>query len=421
MKFLHYLFLFLASTSLLASEKKGQYRIDAPGITEQFFSENIGPLDNFKLKPDKDGIITHQNGGDAISWEVYVPDSYNPSKPIGILSYINAGNGGRIPGKWKELMGKHNLIWIGANQSGNYVGGDKKKPYYTYWRQILSIKGVALMKEAYNIDEDRIFISGFSGGGRVSSLLATWKPEIYKGAIYNCGCNRWYNTLDSKTVKNASKNYYVLLSGTKDFNKPGTESLYEYYKENGFKNSKLMVIEGLGHGLPGTTDYDKAIQFLDTPKKLRLEEALESAYSAESNKQYEKAIQLFAKAAGYGSKEAKEKYEEYNEEIKSMYKTAEDAGAIRDFVLCLNTYDAIYKKYGMGIGKDAYDKSKSMKKDKQVVLEIKAMAYFLKIEKALKKGNKNDKVKTALKKVIETCPESFAAKRAKEELEKISG
>jgi hypothetical protein len=421
MKIIFTLFTLIFFSGLYASDKKGSYRIEAAGIDSKYFEEQIGPLSYFEPKPDKDGIITHENEGAPVSWEVYVPENYDPAKPAGILSYINAGDGGKVPGKWRSLMDKHNLIWIGANKSGNFVSGSKKKPYYNYWRHVLSIKGVQMIKEAYNIDEDRVFLSGMSGGGRVSSLLITSRPDIYKGAIYNCGCNRWYNELSPKVVKEASKNYYVLLSGTKDFNLPGTKSLYTYYQDNGFKNSKLVVVDGLGHKTPDTDDYDKALKYLDTPKKLRLEEAVTNAYKAEKSKKYSDAMQLFGKAAGYGSQEAQEKLDAYKMEIDSMYKTARDAEKIRDFVLCLNTFDAIYKKFGMEIGKEAYDQSKALKKEKQIVLEIKAMAYFLKIEKAIKGGNTNDKVKAALEKVIKTCPESFAARRAKEELDKIAG
>ena len=73
----------------------------------------------------------------------------------------------------------------------------------------------------------------------------------------------------------------------------------------------------------------------------------------------------------------------------------------------------------MDIDKEAYDRSKTLKKDKQVVLEIRAMAYFLKVEKAIKGGNTSGKVKAVLQKMMKTCPESFAAKRAQEELQWI--
>lgn len=405
---------FFLVVSVYSVEQKGAFRIDAPGIKADFFEEHMGSLKKFELKATEKGYVTYKNDGNPLSWEVFVPDSYNPSQPAGILTYINSANRGNLPRSYKELLKKHNLIAIGANTGGNEI--------WTYWRQILAISAVHKIKEKYKVDEDRIFITGTSGGGRVTSLLAIAKPEIFKGAIYLIGCNRWGKEVSPQAIKLAKKNYFVFITGTKDFNLEDTKGVHRYYKENGFKdNTKLIIVEGMKHSNPPANEFDSALKFLDTPKEKRKNETLTEAVKAEKNKQYAKAMQLFAKAAGYGSKEAVEKYEAYNQEIKAMYKTAEDAEAVRDFVLCLNTYDAIHKKFGVDLGKAAYDKSKSLKRDKQVVLEIKAMAYFLKIEKALKKGNTNEKVQAALKKVIDTCPESFAAKRAQEELDKIGG
>ena len=54
-----------------------------------------------------------------IEWSTYVPESYDAEVAAGILVFIGAGNSGRIPKEWKELMDRRNLIWIGANRSGN--------------------------------------------------------------------------------------------------------------------------------------------------------------------------------------------------------------------------------------------------------------------------------------------------------------
>ena len=56
---------------------------------------------------------------DAIEWEIYVPESYDPEEPAGLVVYISPMDTGRIPGAWKDVMAASNLIWIGANRSGN--------------------------------------------------------------------------------------------------------------------------------------------------------------------------------------------------------------------------------------------------------------------------------------------------------------
>jgi hypothetical protein len=68
-------------------------------------------------------------------------------------------------------------------------------------------------------------------------------------------------------MKLAKDNYYVLLSGTKDFNLPGTKSVHNYYQKNRIENTKLIVVEGLGHSTPDTKEMDEALEYLNTPLK----------------------------------------------------------------------------------------------------------------------------------------------------------
>ena len=58
---------------------------------------------------------------EAIEWQVYVPESYDREAPAGLMVYISPMDSGEIPGRWKEVMDAGNLIWIGANKSGNRI------------------------------------------------------------------------------------------------------------------------------------------------------------------------------------------------------------------------------------------------------------------------------------------------------------
>ena len=54
-------------------------------------------------------------------WAVYVPESYDPGSPPGLLVFISPTESGRMPGRYRQVLDDHNLIWIGANHSGNRV------------------------------------------------------------------------------------------------------------------------------------------------------------------------------------------------------------------------------------------------------------------------------------------------------------
>jgi predicted peptidase len=189
-----------------------------------------------------------------IDWQVYVPENYDPQKPVGLLVYISPSNSGRIPDDWKALMAQYNLIWIAADNSGNNRAVLHRITY--------ALLANALIERDYRVDVNRRYLSGFSGGGRVASMVAVQYPDLFNGAIYNCGVNFWGdNTPDS--IERVKRNRYVFITGAKDFNKSDTRRVFHQYENAGLEQIKLMVIPFMGHRNPGSRDFGKAIAWLD--------------------------------------------------------------------------------------------------------------------------------------------------------------
>ena len=410
MRILLFTFFIISNYLFAENAKTGDFTMNDSGMPADIYEKMTGMnYEKLKLKPN-DGKLTFENDGKALSWQVHVPKNYNPSKPPGVFVYINSGDGGKIPGKWKELMAKHNLIWIGADRSGNKI--------YNYWRVSMALDGLRRIKESHSINEERVYLSGFSGGGRISSILAVGRPDVFKGAVYHCGCNA-PPTKDAKSLKAARKNYFVFITGTKDFNLNDTKGVVKNYNSNGFKNTKLMVINGLGHKTPETKEMDQALEYLNTPLIAKGKEAIDKAVAAEKRKNFGDAIKYYKQAAAFNVDEALAKAEGIQKEIDDSYALAKKAEEERDYITALKTYDALYKKFGRDIGAEAYKKMISLKKDKKVVLEIKAMVYYQKIAKAIKAGKSGDAVVTALKKVVDSAPGSKAAELAAKDLENL--
>jgi len=191
---------------------------------------------------------------DPIQWQVYVPESYDPQKPAGLLVYISPTNSGQIPDDWKSLMEQYNLIWVAADNSGNNA------PVVN--RFTFALLATVLVDRYYRLDEKRRYISGFSGGGRVASMVATEYAKLFRGAIYNCGVNFWDDN-PAVSIDQLKTNRYVFITGAKDFNKTDTRRVYGQYEKAGVEQIKLMVIPFMGHRNPGSRDYGKAIAWLD--------------------------------------------------------------------------------------------------------------------------------------------------------------
>jgi len=190
----------------------------------------------------------------TIEWEIYVPENYSSANPAGIMVNISPLPSGSIPNRWKPVLDKHNLIWIGANRSGNQV--------MTKRRMLFSALAPVYIQDHYAVNTDRIFVSGLSGGGRVSSLVAIEFAQLFKGAIYICGVNPPRQEQPA-LLDHVRKNRFVFLTGSRDFNRDETKSVFTRYKELGVENARLMIIPHMSHRNPDREEFEEAIRFLD--------------------------------------------------------------------------------------------------------------------------------------------------------------
>ena len=191
---------------------------------------------------------------EAITWEIYVPDHYKPDNPAALLVYISPSMSGEIPRRWKSVMDKHNIIWIAANRSGNRAMVARRAAF--------ALVAPTLAGNHYKIDPERIYLSGFSGGGKVAGMVAADYPQVFKGAIYNCGIDS-LDTHPPKKVELFKQNHYVFITGTRDHALEQTQKVHRQYVKSGAANSKLLIVRNMTHRNPDPADFDEAIQYLD--------------------------------------------------------------------------------------------------------------------------------------------------------------
>ena len=213
------------------------------------------------------------------TFEVYVPPNYDGRKPFGLMVYISPGPRVYFFGMTRAqgVYAKHSLIHVAANNSGN--------KQMVWIRLGLAIDAVHNMKKRYNIDGDRIYVTGVSGGGRCSSMLGIGFADVFDGAFPMVGC-RFFTTIMSleepkkgwsrRFIRPVSavyrkarlKNRYVLLTGQHDYNRNETESTYvNGFKKLGFKHVTYIEVPGMGHASPPAKFFEKGVIALDTPLK----------------------------------------------------------------------------------------------------------------------------------------------------------
>lgn len=196
-------------------------------------------------------LLTFFAADEPLTYQVRIPN--RSAAPPGVLVYISPKPGAQMPADWGPKLDQHNLLWVGAENSGNDV-------------HVARRVGMALLANEVaaafcEVDVERSFLSGFSGGGRVASMMLPAYPEVYQGALFICGANP-VSILTDVTQQRLMGVPMVFLTGTGDFNLEDTQFAIATYQQAGLAGAQLMIVDGLGHALPQAHDLDAALSAL---------------------------------------------------------------------------------------------------------------------------------------------------------------
>ncbi len=295
--------------------KVGRYAVELPGIPTQVVFETMRPYgvrptpEQFKEQREGDGYTRDPMNPDGSSWQVHCPDNYTPDEAFGVLVFINAGDTGRLAPQAAALLADYKLIGVGADREGN-----RHNPVY---RHAAAIHALQIVRERYHVDEDRVYVHGISGGGRMTSHVAIMNADLFDGAVCIVGCNPYKNipadkgpntmyrgfwrVPDRKLLQTAQEdNRLVLHTGEHDGNRHNTLQVYKAYERDGFRHLLYLEEPGLGHAFASEAYMRKALDFLDAPLYLGAEDAYTQAQDAESRGELGAARTLYSRAAKYG-------------------------------------------------------------------------------------------------------------------------
>lgn len=415
----------LASASSLFAEnephKKGSFQIT---FDKRSPLSSVAELKKRKLPGiDEKGEYKIEE----MTYAVTVPANYDPSKPMGLFVWISAGDSGKAPREFVEPLAKHGFIYIGADKTGNNYPEPR--------RHGAAIDAVTNMVSLYNIDPSRIYVSGNSGGGRCASRIGIMFPEVFTGgAFYVIGCDFWdslpvpnkpgytcpgfWPQKDIKLIKQAKDHYFVFLTGSKDFNQPGTIAAYEAYPKDGLKNCLYIEVPEMGHSTPPSEYFEKGLAFLNSPLQEKGNAALKEGMAKVASKKYAEALPLFKKAKGYGIEEAQK-------QIDAMVAgaDAETAKGIKyleekNIPAARALFQALIRACGEEIASKAKEELTKIENDPAFLNEKKAADLFVMIRNSYATAGK---IKTgeSLKKLIADYPDTKAAENAKAALKNM--
>ena len=224
------------------------------------------------------------------AFQLIVPKDYDGSKAYGLLVFIHPNsnvNTSRFYGLGiRDVLAKHDLIWVSYNKAGNEVMPNI--------RLGLALDAVHNMSQRYNIDEKRVYVSGLSGGGRMTCLAGIYYPQVFKGALPIVGTLYfrdvklpqdpelralikpdppegvavWPRGLLKPSNRTLAKmkrqQRWVLIAGETDYNMPQMRAHFEQgFERDGFEKARYLEIEGMGHEYPDAKWYDHALTLLE--------------------------------------------------------------------------------------------------------------------------------------------------------------
>lgn len=204
------------------------------------------------------------------SFSLYVPPSYDPDgEPYGVVVWVSPRDDGGIPEELRSVFDDRHLIWIGPNNAGNRR--------HLFPRAGLTLDAAVNAIRFYNVDPERIFVSGLSGGGRMSAMHAVAYPDVFAGGFPIIGVTTYlrvsvgagsgqlvpqFPTPPPDMLERAKHQPFVVMTGSGDFNREECQLTAAAYERDGFTDLHLVDIDGMGHEMPSAEQFARGLDLL---------------------------------------------------------------------------------------------------------------------------------------------------------------
>jgi len=190
-----------------------------------------------------------------LQWQLYVPHSYDPSKPMGVIVFITSKpNWGGSRRSYNDLLEERNLAWAGV------LGAGEKRPVNE--RVLRAILTPALLAKDYSLDPSRIYMGGFSDGAHVAAMVTTGKPDVFKGGLFVGGAVSWGQKVPP-SIDLIRQNRFVFIAGSNDPALNAVRMTAMDYKKDGVEHTSLIVMPNQRKEMPGPKYLEQVVTFLD--------------------------------------------------------------------------------------------------------------------------------------------------------------
>ena len=182
--------------------------------------------------------VLHTPEGD-IHYHIYIPDSYDGSEAYALFLTLPGYEGLYFQGMGQNLYSE-NFAFEALNYNDKMIVA---APQLSDWGETSAEQTIALTEyllDAYNIDPDRVYAEGYSGGGETMSRVMGLRPDLFTAYLQ---CSSQWDGAYGPVVEARVPVYFVIGESDEYYgSEPSREAydqLHELYTEAGLSEEEI--------------------------------------------------------------------------------------------------------------------------------------------------------------------------------------
>ena len=189
--------------------------------------------------------VLHVPEGD-IHFHLYVPDRYDGSEPYALFLTLPGYEGLYFQGVGQNLYSEE-FAFVARTYNDEMIVA---APQLSDWGETSAEQTIALTEyllDAYNIDPDRVYAEGYSGGGETMSRVMGLRPDLFTAYLH---CSSQWDGTYAPVVESRTPVYLVVGEGDEYYGaEPSREAydqLHALYQEAGLSEEeigRLLVLD----------------------------------------------------------------------------------------------------------------------------------------------------------------------------------
>ena len=170
--------------------------------------------------------VLHAPEGD-IHYHIYIPDSYDGSESYALYLTLPGYEGLYFQGVGQNLYSE-NFAFAALQYNDKMIVA---APQLNDWGKTSAEQTIALTEYLlahYNIDPDRVYANGYSGGGETMSRVLGMRPDLFTAYLH---CSSQWDGAYEPVVKARIPVYLVVGEGDEYYGPGPTQGAYDIFHE----------------------------------------------------------------------------------------------------------------------------------------------------------------------------------------------